>query len=289
MAASNSYYARQLQLAGARIADCEILIAPFGELETRIGDDGCEVWAGAIRLDACDAVLVRTMPPGSLEQVVLRMDGLLALESLGVPVINRPRAVETAVDKFLALVRLQNAGAPIPATRVCQTAEQALVAFEDLGGDVVVKPIFGGEGRGVCRISDPDVAYRVLTSLARIQAVLYLQTYLPHRGYDIRLLVLGDKVWAIKRRHASDWRTNLSRGAVAEVHEATVKELELAQRAAQAVGAEFAGVDLLPLTDGRSVILEVNAVPGWRGIVAACGVDIASQLLQHAASRATAN
>ena len=274
-----------MQLAGDGIADCQVLIAPFNELETRIGESGCQVWAGPIRLDACDAVLVRTMPPGSLEQVILRMDGLLALESQGVPVINRPRAVETAVDKFLALVRLREVGAPIPDTRVCQTADQALQAFEELGGDVVVKPIFGGEGRGVCRISDPDVAYRVLTSLARIQAVLYLQPYLPHPGYDIRLLVLGDNVWAIKRRHASDWRTNLSRGAIAEAHSVNPEERELARRAAQAVGAEFAGVDLLPLRNGRSVILEVNAVPGSRGIVGACHVDIASRLLRYAVDR----
>src|SRR4051812_39452482 len=84
-------------------------------------------------LDQFDAVIVRTMPPGSLEQVVFRMDRLHALAARGVVVLNPPRALEVCVDKYLALVRLEAAGLRVPATVVCQHANAALEAFERLG------------------------------------------------------------------------------------------------------------------------------------------------------------
>ena len=98
----------------------------------------------------CDAVLVRTMPPGSLEQVVFRMDLLHRLMAGGVRVLNPPRAVEVCVDKYLATALLDAAGLPVPHTIVCQHADAALEAFTALGGDVVVKPLFGSEGAAWC-------------------------------------------------------------------------------------------------------------------------------------------
>src|SRR6516162_8423345 len=93
-----------------------------------------------------DAVLVRTMPPGSLEQVVFRMDVLHRLEARGVPVLNPARSLEICVDKYLATARLEAAGLRVPPTVACQDADTALEAFAALGGDVVVKPLFGSEG-----------------------------------------------------------------------------------------------------------------------------------------------
>ena len=59
-----------------------------------------------------------------------------------------------------------------------------------LGGDVVVKPLFGAEGRGIVRVSDPDLAFRTFRTLERIQSVLYLQQFIEHKGFDVRILVL---------------------------------------------------------------------------------------------------
>ena len=96
-------------------------------------------------LDQYDAILVRTMPAGSLEQVVFRMDALASLEANGTRVINPPKAIEAAVDKYLTTSRLARAGILTPQTITCQTAEAAFDAFHSLGGDVVVKPIFGAK------------------------------------------------------------------------------------------------------------------------------------------------
>ena len=237
--------------------------------------------AGDVALDQVDAVIVRTMPPGSLEQVVFRMDALARLEAADVPVVNPPKAIECAVDKYLTTARLSAAGLPVPLTAVCENAELALQEFERLGGDVVVKPIFGSEGRGIVRVSDPDLALRTFRTLERIQAVLYLQTFVEHEGADIRVLVLdGRVVGAMRRRSADDFRTNVSRNGHAEAYQQTPSEEQLALRAADVVGTRIAGVDLLYGRDGSCYVLEVNAVPGWQAFAAVTGIDVADLLIE---------
>jgi ribosomal protein S6--L-glutamate ligase len=230
-----------------------------------------------------DAIVVRTMPPGSLEQVVFRMDLLHRAAARGVTVLNPPAALEACVDKYLATAKLAAVGLPVPPTAVCQHADAALEALHALGGDIVVKPLFGSEGRGMVRVSDPELAWRTFRALERVQAVLYLQQFVPHPGWDLRVLVLGGRVLAAMRRHARNgWRTNVAQGGRAEAVTPTADEARLALRAAAAVGAVFAGVDLLPHAGGHFV-LEVNAVPGWRALAPACGVDVAAAVVRHIA------
>lgn len=227
-------------------------------------------------------VLVRTMPPGSLEQVVFRMDVLLALAGRGVRVLNPPRAVETCVDKYLAGVKLEAAGLRVPPTIVCQDARAAFEAFAALGGDVVVKPLFGSEGRGMVRVSDPDMAWRVFRTLERTQAVLYLQQFIRHPGWDLRVFVLGGKVLAAMRRRArGGWRTNVAQGGAAEPMAIDDALASLALRAAEAVGAAMAGIDLLPGPAGEWYVIEVNAVPGWRALAPLTGVDVAAEIIRY--------
>lgn len=232
-----------------------------------------------------DAVLVRSMPPGSLEQVVFRMDVLGCLEQEGVMVVNPPRALEIAIDKFLATARLQRAGLPTPASWSGQAAEEAMEAFERLGGDVVIKPLFGSEGRGLMRVEDPELAWRATRSLAQLGAVISMQRFIPHAGHDYRVLILGDRQLIVKRANDRDWRTNVSRGARVERCAAPPEVTELAVRAAAAVGAPLAGVDILPGNDGRLYVLEVNAVPGWRGLAAALKLDVARLVWNFVADR----
>lgn len=233
-----------------------------------------------IVLNEWDAILVRTMPPGSLEQVVFRMDALQRLEASGKLVVNPPRAIEVAVDKYLALVRMQEADLLVPRTIVCQTADEGMAAFEELK-DIVVKPLFGAEGRGITRIQDEALAYRAFTMLERLGAVLYVQEFVPHHGYDLRLFVLGSEVLGMKRMSSTDWRTNVSRGASTLPIEITSALREQALIAAGSTGAVIAGVDLLPGVDGKLYAIEVNAVPGWKALARTLNVDIAQRVLSH--------
>jgi ribosomal protein S6--L-glutamate ligase len=209
------------------------------------------------------------------------MDLLARLEAGGIPVFNPPRALEAAVDKYLASARLAAAGVPVPHTFACQTADDALAAFAALGSDAVVKPLFGSEGRGIARLQDEAVAERVFRMLAGMGAVLYVQQFIPHDGFDVRVLVVGQKMFAMRRSNAADWRTNISRGATAEPIELTAEMAALARRSADAIGAPLAGVDLLPASDGSTYVLEVNAVPGWKALAAALQIDIAAAILEY--------
>jgi ribosomal protein S6--L-glutamate ligase len=235
----------------------------------------------ASSLSGYDAVIVRSMPPGSLEQIIFRMDVLQQLKTSGVRVVNPPRALEICIDKYLASARLEAAGLPVPATAVCQDSEAAMAAFHELGGDVVVKPLFGSEGRGMLRVSQADLAWRVFRTLERTAAVLYVQEFIAHPGWDLRVFVLAGRVLAAMRRFASDgWRTNVAQGGRAEAARIAAAEESLALQAAAAVGTHVCGVDLLPLPTGGYVVLEVNAVPGWRALGRTTNLDIAGEILR---------
>jgi len=273
-----SWYFKDLtRAAGERF---QLTPITFRDLSVRLGQ-GPEKIRSQVCLSEFDAVIVRTMPPGSLEQVVFRMDALARHESAAGVVVNSARALETSVDKYLASAKLQAAGLLVPRTIVCQTSEEAMEAFLELDGDVVLKPLFGSEGRGIARLTDEALALRAFKMLESMGAVLYLQAFISHDGYDLRVMVIGDRVLGMTRRNALDWRTNVSRGASVEVLQVTDALGELAKRAAQSVGAEIAGVDFLPSREGAMYAIEVNAVPGWKALATATGEDVAQMVLGH--------
>jgi ribosomal protein S6--L-glutamate ligase len=273
------YYVREL----VRASNGAATVIAWNELAGQeIGGSTPRFRAAEAALDEFDALIVRSMPAGSLEQVIFRMDVLGRLDAAGTVVLNPPRSLETAIDKYLTTARLAEAGIPTPRTIVVQTVDAAMQAFETLGRDVILKPLFGSEGKGIGRLTDPDVAFRTFRLLERLGSALYLQEYVDHPGFDLRILLVGDEAFAVRRRHDSDWRTNLSRGAVAEAIDPTPEELDLARRSAEVVGAPLAGIDILQDREGRRFVLEANAVPGWKGVATAYGVDVAVKVISLA-------
>jgi RimK family alpha-L-glutamate ligase len=242
--------------------------------------------AGDVALDACAAVIVRAIPGGSLEQVVFRVDALHRLGRLGVPVINSARCIERSVDKYFTSTLLEDAGIPTPRTRVCERFEDAMAGFEALGGDVIVKPLFGAEGRGMVRVSDPDLAYRTFRALELARSVFYLQEYVEHGGRDVRAFLVGGQVIAAMTRRGPGWRTNVAQGAQVEAFELPPDLVGLSRRAAGLLEADYAGVDILRADDGRWLVIEVNGIPGWHGLQRTTAVDIASAIAGHAVARA---
>jgi RimK family alpha-L-glutamate ligase len=243
-----------------------------------------------------DAVLARIIPDGSLEQIIYRVDALHWIEERGMTVMNSPRAIERSVDKFYTTALMQEAGLPTPETIVCERAADAMTAIRALlgppgaGGDVVIKPIFGSMGHGMTRVSDPDVAFRVVRALERVRTVFYVQRAVDHGGRDVRVFVVGGAVLGAIERQApgGEWRTNVSRQGTALPFDLPPEWSALAVRAAAAVGADYAGVDLLPSRDGRVFVLEVNGIPGWQGLQQATGLDVAGAIVDHLAVRVAA-
>jgi len=270
-------------------------LLPYESLVARFDHAVALASEGAAVLDA-DAVLARFIPAGSLEQIIYRVDALHSIEDHGIPVVNSPRAIERSVDKFYTDARLRKAGLPTPETVVTERADEAMAAIRAMLEDhappgteraVVIKPLFGSMGHGIVRVSDPDVAFRVVQSLDQTRPVFYVQRAIDSGGRDVRAFVVGGRVLgAIERRAKSgDWRTNVSRGGSARAFELPAAWEALAIRAAAAIGADYAGVDLLPSNDGGVFVLEVNGVPGWQGLQHATGIDVAGAIVEYVTDR----
>jgi len=230
------------------------------------------------------ALLVRPIGRGSLEEIIFRMDLLHRLERLGMLIINPPLSIERSVDKYHALTLLEEHGLPVPRTAVTESQEEALKAFHELGGDVVIKPVFGSRGIGSTRISDPDVATRVFRAVSFYHGIIYLQEFVPHGFSDIRAFVVGDRVIAAMHRVAETWKTNISLGARPVSIELDEGLENLAVRAAKTIGCRVAGVDILEGPKGP-VIVELNSQPGWRGLQSVTIINIADEIVQYVLSQ----
>src|SRR5208283_5701782 len=133
-------------------------------------------------------------------------------------------------------------------------------------GDVIVKPLFGSMGLGMVRVSDEEIAWRVFRALDAVRGVYYVQRTIDHGGRDVRVFVVGDRVLGAIERLVPEgdgggrpqWRTNFSRGGRVRALALSRELATAALRAAEAVGADYAGVDLLPAVDGTLYALEVN-------------------------------
>jgi len=228
-----------------------------------------------------DAVVVRTMSGGPFEAVTLRLGVLHALQELGVMVWNDARAIERCVDKSMTSFLLSRAGIPTPATWATESYEQAytIAERETAEGALVLKPLFGSQGRGLKLIHRPEDLPTIEQTPGR---VYYLQRFIGVErdgGYhDFRILVVQGRIIAAMRRHSNHWITNIKRGGrpVPVVVNDEMKALAL--QAAVAVGANFIGVDIVYGTDDRPAVLEVNSMPAWSGLQKVTSVNIASVL-----------
>ena len=244
-----------------------------------------EAASGGLSIPECrdrlpDAVVVRTVGGGTFEQVTMRLSLLHAMQDLGVVVYNPPRAIERCVDKSMTSFILAHAGLPTPATWTTESAEQAaqIVRREtDLGYKVVLKPLFGAQGIGLKLLDTPEQ----MPPPEAIGGAYYLQRYIPapdNNWRDWRVLVVGGKAEAAMMRVGKSWITNVRQGASCVAAPAAGDLARLAVDAARAVGASYAGVDLILDRDGRFTILEVNSMPAWRGLQSVTEFDVADLL-----------
>lgn len=243
-----------------------------------------------------DAALVRGIAGGSFEQVTKRLGVLHVLRELGVPVYNDARAIERSVDKSMTSLLLHAAGIPTPPTWTMESPAQAqrLVTRESAAGQaLVLKPLFGSQGKGLQRVGCVDGTHVPLPSLKGYGELAYLQRYVESPGFDWRVLVVGGRAIAAMRRCSAHWIHNVKQGAKVEPAALTPELAALAERAAAALQMDYAGIDLLPTADGPQV-LEVNGVAAWQGLQRVTRFSIARALVddlldrKHAAQTAGA-
>jgi RimK family alpha-L-glutamate ligase len=234
---------------------------------------------GDLNLLDLDALLFRGFSRGSLEEVILRMDSLHRLQRLGMKIYNPPSAIEKASDKFYASTLLEEAGLPTPRTFVTEDDSEALKIFKEMG-DVVVKPLFGSQGKGMTRVTDAETASRVFENLTFSNLVIYMQEFIPHGNRDIRAFIIGEEVVAAMYRIYDSWKTNVFQGAKPVACKLEPELEELSIKAARVIGCEYAGVDILEGPNGP-VIIEVNSSPTWKGLYQATKIPIADLLLDY--------
>jgi RimK family alpha-L-glutamate ligase len=234
-------------------------------------------------LEELDALIIRPIGRGSLEEIVFRMDMLYRLQRLGLYIINPPEAIEHCVDKYDILAILEENDISVPRTSVTESVDDALEAFNELGGDVVVKPIFGSRGVGSTRVTDAEIAATVFRAITFYHGVIYVQEFVPHGFSDIRAFIVGDRVVAAMRRVAASWKTNYSQGARPEPIRLEKTLEEMAVKSAKLIECKIAGVDILESPKGPLVV-DVNSQPGWRGLQSVANVNIAGEIVNFVLS-----
>jgi len=257
----------------------------FAQLVARVHyDPQASVSFGEINiLEDLSALITRPIGRGSLEEIIFRMNLLHRLERLGMLIINPPLSIERSADKYHTLCLLEEHDLPVPRTAVTESSEEALECFQELGGDVVIKPLFGSRGIGSTRVSDPDIATRIFRAVSFYHGILYLQEFVPHGVSDIRAFVIGDHVVASMYRVAETWKTNVSLGAKPVSTKLTSELESLAVRAAKIIGCKMAGVDILEGPNGP-IIVELNSQPGWRGLQSVTKINIADEIVEFVLS-----
>jgi RimK family alpha-L-glutamate ligase len=240
-----------------------------------------------------DAVIVRGIAGGTFEQVTVRLGILHALRELGVPVYNDARAIERSVDKSMTTFLLHRAGVPTPPTWVCESApfaQRVLMREGAKGHQVVMKPLFGSQGKGVTRIGAGREGCEPLPALKAYGQLAYLQRFVrpvSAPGYDWRVMVIGGKAVTAMRRVSEHWVHNVAQGARCEAAELSAPLATLAERASAALGLDYAGVDLIPCDDNPfgATVIEVNGVAAWRGLQSVTSFDIAGCIVDDLLSR----
>ncbi|PWC35376.1 RimK family alpha-L-glutamate ligase [Azospirillum sp. TSO22-1] len=272
-------------LRAFRRAGVEPVVASLCDVDVVIEPGSWGLRIPGLRGGPPDAALVRTVAGGGFEPVTLRLDALHALSALGVPVVNPARAIERCVDKAMTSFRLHLAGLPTPPTFASESpdrAESHLRRALERGETLVQKPLFGSQGRGLRRLERGD-------ALEEGEGVRYLQRFVAGDGIgyrDWRVFVIGGRPVAAMMRVGRGWITNVHQGAACHPVRGDSELETLAVAAAAAVGAEYAGVDVIRDADGRAFVLEVNSMPAWRGLQAVTEIDIAAALVEHVLGRA---
>jgi ribosomal protein S6--L-glutamate ligase len=197
-------------------------------------------------------------------------------------------ALITARNKFLALQSLREAHVPIPRSILLASRPDVMEAAHFVHYPAILKILQGTQGIGVMRVKSFEETASIVDTMRSFGQVMLLQEYIPNPGIDIRALVVGDRVVGSMKRVAQmhEWRSNIHLGAKGVSIELDDHAKEVAVRASKAVGLEISGVDMVFRGD-EPVVLEVNASPGFRGLLQATHINAAEAMVEYAVSKAS--
>lgn len=224
---------------------------------------------------------IRGIAAGSLQQVITRLNILHILRVQGVKVYNDARAIERTVDKGMTSFLLAQHGVATPATWVCesrQEAHQLIQQYLQENRQLVIKPLFGSQGKGV-RLLDRQ-SQLPLPGDVFVDGVYYLQQYVDvgEEHHDFRVFVINNQVVASMCRNGRSWLNNVAQGAHCELIDDDAIH-NLALEAAKALDIDYCGIDMMRDIDGKLWAIEVNSIPAWRALQGITDINIAQRLV----------
>ncbi len=226
-----------------------------------------------------DGIFVRSISAGTLEQITFRLGLLHALRESGVRVWNDARAIERCVDKSQTTFLLHRAGIATPRTRVCEGRVHAEEYTEGLARPLVMKPLFGSQGKGIGQIT----SQAELPATEAVDSIYYMQDFVAPADdvyEDWRVLASRHRVIAAMSRRGKSWVTNIHQGASARAHAPDAEMIDVSMAAMRAIDADYAGIDLIRTAKGELQVLEVNSNPAWRGLQTVASVNIAEAIAE---------
>jgi len=212
------------------------------------------------------------------------LHSLRLFESLGITCVNSFKVGNTCGDKLLTSVALAECKVPQPEVRIAFTQESALMAIEEMGYPVVLKPAVGSWGRLLSKVNDRDAAESILEHKRILgsyhHSIYYIQKYVEKNGRDIRSFVVGDECIAAIYRTSAHWITNTARGGKASQCPVTPELREISLRAAEAVGGGVVAIDLFETPNGL-LVNEVNYTMEFKNSIDTTGVNIPKKIVDY--------
>jgi [lysine-biosynthesis-protein LysW]---L-2-aminoadipate ligase len=207
------------------------------------------------------------------------------LNNWGIPTVNTAQAAGICSDKLATNLAFNRFQIPTPEVRIAFTPESALLAIEEIGYPVVLKPTVGSWGRLLSKINDREAAETVVEHKSTLgsvsHSIFYIQEFIDKPGRDIRTFVVGDETICGITRSSNHWITNTARGGSADNFPITPEIDQLSRAAAQAVGGGVLAIDILESHDGRYLVNEVNYTMEFRNSIAPTGVNIPGRIVDY--------
>lgn len=276
----NYYSTRRLRDTARRLGHSVKVIDPFSKLQVTSHKPASS--SGGSQVTKPKTVVI---PRIGVIGIEYSLNLIRHFESRGIPVINSSRAINLTKDKFASLEVLKRRGLPVPKTFMIRSMRLLERVIKQSGGlPVVIKPLRGSQGVGVILAKRMKTVKSILKSAWEVDYDIIIQQFIPEsRGQDIRILVVGGKVIAAMRRYPpkDDFRSNIHQGGRAELIELSPLHKKMALRAVKTLGLQLAGVDMIESRHGP-LIVEVNTSPGFEGLEAVTGIDIARRIIDFA-------
>jgi len=277
------YWTTKKIIKAGRLKGHETEFYRTGDVQLRVDDVYFDAFHGAKSFKGTDVVIPRI--GRSLTDFGILLLNHLAL--MGVPTTLSAAGLATARNKFATMQKLRAAGLRIPESFLVASKIKAGDVIEQTPPPLILKLLSGTQGVGVMKVEKVSDVGPIIDTLVELKQLILIQSYVPNPGEDVRMFVVGEQVVGAMVRKAgpTEWRSNIHLGGRGIPYKNTEAEGEMAVKASEAVGLEIAGVDMIMANDGPYLI-EVNASPGFKGLMKATDADVPGRIIEYAAQKA---